>query len=81
MATVQFNDVGRSRQSWVTEMTSLTRDAILKQIRKHGAVIGKINTGLAIQWAENGREADIVENARTERARTVGKIQIIRLSL
>lgn len=76
MATVQFNDVGRDRQSWVTEMTSLTRKSILQQIRRHGAVPEKVNTELLVRWDEQNRNADILAGDRV-----VGKIHVIRFAL
>lgn len=69
--TVQFDDIGRTRRSWVTEMSSISERAMRDQLVSHcRSLVGR---DIWITWNQEGTVADVVVAGE----RQSGKIRLI----
>jgi hypothetical protein len=66
--TVQFNNVGNRKHSWVTQVANLSRLTLIDQIKKRKALL---SNAIEIEW-QTDKDADIVVGLRT-----VGKIFVM----
>jgi hypothetical protein len=67
--TVYFESVGAQRKTWSAELETLSDSALLRQIRKHGALMSR---GVDFEWEGCGTAAAILVGG----VRQVGTVRV-----